>query len=522
MAAEPRWTAGNHPTPQELLLAREDELPREEAEPIVAHIHQCWQCRAQVERYKRGIDAYLKFRETRLDPAAAPAAGGWLRLAARLRSAGADAVSGSAGVRRRVPRAVWLALPVAAAALAAVVFLAVPARLTANVVFDRAIRAEAAEGSAVSRQRVLVRRGGRLLAVDDVVLRQAHIEPSRPLSADSFRAWHDSLISKTDAVTTVDNEIRVETTTREGLIALARLEVTRFDYRPRAKHVELRDGITIDVEAVAAETPAPDEAEPAAAVRAAPPEAGTASTTAAEREALEMEVRWALRRIDADLGEPVEIQHSGDRLVVSGTLDEAGRKDQIEEALRGFPQVKAELSVAEADADLLARAQPIDAGRADAGPLLMPRLVQDLPDAEIRGTFVAGALGDAHEMLRHSWALRRLAERYPPASEAALNAEVRSSLRQLVAAHQDAIRAAATEAAARWKPYAALETPPGTARTGWQEAAPRALASAQGLDHCTLRLLAAGGADGLTVGEALQQLRADHRQLLSLLPRESP
>src|SRR5262249_45316817 len=50
MGAEGRWTPGQHPTPEELLLSREGQLPREEAEQVAAHLVQCWQCRAQVER----------------------------------------------------------------------------------------------------------------------------------------------------------------------------------------------------------------------------------------------------------------------------------------------------------------------------------------------------------------------------------------------------------------------------------------------------------------------------------------
>src|SRR5579872_5941590 len=88
MAYEPRWMTDNHPSPEQLLLAREDELPREEAGPILAHIHQCWECRTRVERFKRGIDAYMNFRKFHLDPAVMPSPGAWLQLSARLRQAG--------------------------------------------------------------------------------------------------------------------------------------------------------------------------------------------------------------------------------------------------------------------------------------------------------------------------------------------------------------------------------------------------------------------------------------------------
>jgi hypothetical protein len=519
MACEPRWTAGNHPAPEELLLAREDELPREEAEPILAHIHQCWQCRARVERYKRGIDAYVQFRKIHLDPAAAPRPGGWLRLAARLRVAESGQSAGAETFWKRVPRGVWLAFSAAAAVFMAALIVS-PAPLTARVVLERAIRAEAAEDGRPSGRRVQIRRGGRVVAVDEDVLRAAHIDRSRPLSVNSFRTWHDALRSKIDSVTTAADEIRVETKTGEGPIALARLTVARADYRPHAKHVELRDGITIDVETVEG-APALAGTTPEVTARSSegPAPAANSGANAEEREALEMEVRWALHRIDADLGEALEIEASGPKLVVGGTLDDPARRDQIVEALGGLPQVSIQLGIAAPDANALANAQPIEPGEPAAGPVASPllaaQLLKDLPDPEARRSFVSAALDLSRNMLRHSWALWRLAQRYPSTAESALPAEVRVSLKRLVAAHEDAVRSTAREAASLWKPYVQLDTRAASSPITWQGLSLAALQSAQGFDHLTVRLLAAGGNDGLGEADALRRLRENQRQLLS-------
>src|SRR6516162_5773079 len=103
MASELQWTAGDHPSPEQLLLAREDELPRAETEPILAHVHQCWECRARVERYQRAIGAYVEFRKLHMDPAAAPTPGAWLRMAARLRGVPSEPAGGAAAVFRGIP-----------------------------------------------------------------------------------------------------------------------------------------------------------------------------------------------------------------------------------------------------------------------------------------------------------------------------------------------------------------------------------------------------------------------------------
>ncbi len=520
MASEPRWMTGNHPSPEQLLLAREDELPREEAEPILAHIHQCWECRARVERHKRGIDAYMNFRKLHLDPAVTPRPGAWLRLAARLRQTEVALEPGPEPFWKRVPRAVWLGLPAVAAAAALVLALIVsPARLTATVVLDRALRAEATAKVRSAVQRVRVRRAGKLLAADERVLHAAYIERARPLSVNSFRQWHDGLRTRRDSVTTVANEIRVETTTPEGTIALAQLTVAQIDFSPRAKHVELRDGIIIDVDTVesaaAASETLPEPAAPA--TEAAAPTPNSAADTG-EREALEMEVRWALHQIDADLGEALAIEPRGDKLVIRGTLDDQTRLDRIAAALGGFPNVSAQLNLAVPDVNLLAKARPIESGEAAAGgPLLAAQLRKDLPDPEARRLFVAGALEASQDILRHSWALRRLAARYSVAAETALPAEVRESLSRLVAAHHDAIGAAGRKAASLWQPYVQLDVRSGSLRLSWQEASRRILQTAQSFDHVTALLLAASGNDGLTQPEALERLRQNARQLLPLL-----
>jgi hypothetical protein len=518
MASETRWTTGNHPAPEQLLLAHEGELPREDAEPILAHIHQCWECRARVEGFTRGIAAYVEFRKLHMDPPVTPAPGGWLRLAARMRGAPSRPETQPDRTWKRVPKNIWLALPAMAATAFLVVLMISPARLTATVVFDRAMRAEAEQGHP-ALERVSVRRGGKLLAVDDGVLRAAYIERSRPLSVNPYRKWHDALHEKKDSVTSDGNEIRVETTTGEGTIALARLTVARQDFAPRTKHVELRDGVTIDVETVeGASAPAEARSDTATPASPEPAPAADSGLDKEEREALEMEVRWALRRIDADLGEPLAIDGTGSELVLRGTLDDQARREQIVAALARLPHVATRLELATPDAADLANARPVDSSSSEtSGPLLGPQFRKDLPDPEARAALVSAALDASHQMLSHTWALRRLAQRYSVMAESALPAGVRASLTRLVAAHEEAIASAAGKAASLWKPYAQLDGRSALSRTDWQEASRRALRSAQAFDHLTARLLAASGNDGLSAEEALRRLRETYRQLLSTL-----
>ena len=522
MASELHWTAGDHPSPEQLLLAREDELPRAEAEPILAHVHQCWECRARVERYQRAIGAYVEFRKLHMDPAAAPTPGAWLRMAARLRGVPSEPAGGAAAVFRGIPRSVWFAFPAMAAAALALVLILSPARLTATVVFDRAMRAETTGQGHLTKRRVSVRRKGQLVAVDDVVLRTAYIDHAEPLSVRSFRRWHDGLRSKIDSVASAGDEIRVETRTEEGAISLARLMVARADYVPRAKHVELRDGVVIDVEAIEGASTAPEMTnEPIASPGPEKARASDSGIDRGQRESIEMEVRWALQRIDADLGEALTIQASGDELVVAGTLDDGARRDQIVTALAGLPHVSAHLRLADPSQTLPANAQPVapaePASKETGGPLLASQLRVNLPDPESRREFVSAAIDVSGRMLRHAWALKRLAQRYTVTAESRLPAEVRGSLERLVLAHKKEAESAAREAATLWQPYAQLDGVASHSRTGWQQTSDEALRSAQAFDHLTARLLAATGNDGLTAAAALARLRESQRQLMAAL-----
>jgi hypothetical protein len=286
--------------------------------------------------------------------------------------------------------------------------------------------------------------------------------------------------------------------------------------------VELRDGVVIDVEAIEGASTAPEMAnEPIASPSPEKARASDSGIDRGQRESIEMEVRWALQRIDADLGEALTIQASGDGLVVEGTLDDGARRDQIVTALAGLPHVSARLRLADPSQTLPADAQPVTpaepVSKETGGPLLASQLRVNLPDAESRREFVSAALGASGRILRHAWALKRLAQRYTVTAESRLPAEVRGSLERLVQAHKKEAESAAREAATLWQPYAQLDGIAARSRTGWQQTSDEALRSAQAFDHLTARLLAATGNDGLTAAAALARLRESQRQLMAAL-----
>ena len=55
--------ADQHPDENQLLLARERELPPAELEAIERHIGICWECRARSHEMHRGILAFVEYRD---------------------------------------------------------------------------------------------------------------------------------------------------------------------------------------------------------------------------------------------------------------------------------------------------------------------------------------------------------------------------------------------------------------------------------------------------------------------------
>jgi hypothetical protein len=150
---------------------------------------------------------------------------------------------------------------------------------------------------------------------------------------------------------------------------------------------------------------------------------------------------------------------------------------------------------------------------AAANPLLADTLARDLPNAAARQEFVSHALHLSRDLLRHSWAVRGLADRYPQSVEQNLPRTARDRLQFIVADHQRRLRAAAEEAASLWKPYVDLTAPGAASGIPWQTAAPESPRSAESFDHLTIRLLTAGGDDIPSVEEAFRQMRRSYRTL---------
>jgi hypothetical protein len=225
----------------------------------------------------------------------------------------------------------------------------------------------------------------------------------------------------------------------------------------------------------------------------APPPRPVAPPVTAPREVAtasdELRVFALLRRLGADLGEPVEVTRQGGRVLVTGI----GVSPEVERALARELEASPRFSMKfSAPAPVERRAAPTVTVRPEVTEL-QAELEQRLGGRRAYDELANSLLETTDQLLAHLYALRRLAERFPPEVEIELGAADKRLLASLRSEHAAASRklAAALEERARsaFASYATAEAAPAeaVARVAWQTAT----ADLLGLARRTETLLAA-------------------------------
>jgi hypothetical protein len=201
----------------------------------------------------------------------------------------------------------------------------------------------------------------RVLAAND-------FDPAHPLSPAAFAEWREGVAERTDDVqlegSRIEGErIRLTTSTvsasSTGRIWQASLLVRRQDWHPVA--LSLSVGTTVFAFRELAYEVVPLEALTVFAegiVPAPPPALGDPRGVGEKSEAAggkallpspgalrnaEVTALFALHQVRADLGEQLEISRTDRQVLVTGVVQSRGRRDELIEALRGLPLVRAEI-----------------------------------------------------------------------------------------------------------------------------------------------------------------------------------
>jgi len=220
---------------------------------------------------------------------------------------------------------------------------------------------------------------------------------------------------------------------------------------------------------------------------------------------------YALHRAGACLGEAVDATVTAEGgIVIRGVVETAARRAELEGSLARFPLISFELQAAEeipapAAADLPAPSLTVQPAELPVRGMLEERFRGD-PRA------IAGFAGRAAELAEaihtETWALRRLAEKYPAEKTASLRAATRWLLEDMIREHSAAVRrhsAALREHLAIVFGRDAAESSPLPA--AWPDSAAQ-LAEGAGEAGLLARGLFAGGPLNQDPAEAVRRLMA--------------
>ncbi len=286
----------------------------------------------------------------------------------------------------------------------------------------------------------------------------AGVNWDEPLSASSYKAWHDGHSEESDQVRrSGKNLLTVTTRTSGGIVAEESLTVREGDFHAVKRTVELLDVGTVEIAELnyivlnwnAVNTdlfePLTPTIIPTPSIHAEVEPVAPALPTAWRLLDAELKARVALHTVGADLGEQVEVIHDsrGSVVLVRGLLNTPERKHELLAALQGIPDLELKLQTVdeaavkrESDELTLSNREIVVTGH----PVLEGKLAQQFPNAEERAVFVNRTLSLADLAMAHVWALRRLEERYSADQVAVLNQSGRQTLELLVRDHVATIR----------------------------------------------------------------------------------
>lgn len=487
----------SHPDDGDLLRYADSEVPTREARQIESHLAACRECHTRIEELQRTIGECVRYRQKVLQSCLPDPPAPWFDIYRRF----ADLDES----RQPLSKRLWEMLRANAAQPRRWV-MATALLVIAFVVVDQFRNAPSVRAAELLRQAVVAAESlpeaprhiqirTKTLRVDRAIgglrsaagspeasLALAAIEPlfqaarydwEDPLSAGAFAAWRNTLADKQDEVTTVEHPrlpgqacYLIRTTTESGELLEATLKLGVDGLRPVEGRLRFRHGGWVEITELA-EAPAPLATPLETVVRT--PSTPAPKTTEAEplipvaepaTPGDELEVLAALRRLDADLGEPVEVTREGQQVVVTGVGVNPDLGRQIQDELRAMPGVSVQFS------DPLPG--PLPAGRRAAERVSLPPEIARL-QAELeehlggRASFEQFAdevLGLSETLMSHVHALRRLAERFQPEVESNLTADEMRLLWSLRREHAVAVAELAVALEERSRPaLASLAAP---------------------------------------------------------------
>ena len=439
-----------HPDEDQLLRYADGELAPRQARKVQAHLQACWQCRTELEELQNTVGECVRYRKNVLAEHLPQPPARWHSL-----ESGFDEID--ARLRHRSRLAVlkqtktWL--PIAAAlVLACTAWYEL--RETPSVEAAGLLRRAVAAADRAPQAPHPVRVRSNRPSETRVLLAAAHFDSANPLSARSFADWRDQLASKHDEVITTADRLRIRTSTPVGELAVATISLRATDLHPVEERLEFRNQDWIEIEEMNVEPIAPPPAiarsnAPAVAAAPAPaaPERAKDSTDSVEfRQPApaatvgdELQVLVALHHLGADLGDPIQVKRAGGQVLVAGVGIDPQRRQQIERALSGSPNVVLRFSDA-ADSPAAPERPVRSESAAGVDLAALAARIEKQAGGKANYERLSSEVLDASEtMMARAFALRRLAEQFPQAAAAQMTPADRTTLHDLYHEHAAAL-----------------------------------------------------------------------------------
>jgi hypothetical protein len=552
---------GWHPDEDTLLMALENELAAGETERVHEHLASCWTCSTRADDLRRGIRAFVEYREKRYLPFVPGPPNEFRNFPWRLRAVEADFKRQAilkqiaSAIEARLIR--WLVLCprwtwIGAATLAALVVLfwmwplSNPPVVSASELLMRAVafqsstaRVSKADTQWIAHQRVRIRNRAKAVERDfewtlgtptEAIAWQRNTDPlhwNAPLTAEGFSRWRDSLPAKRDSVSLSGELIMLDTAESGGTIRSGRLVVRSADYHPVEENFVFADDDEIEVTEIAFEIrerepkigmhPAAVSLEPAILpppVLAASP--SPSEPTEAELSNIEVRLRYQLFQNRWDIGEDLSISRNANAVILEGIVSSDERAREMRAAFGGLDYVVVGIrSPDEAVAQLPAASLPSDAANKSrqSAPLIMPLLEKALPDSGRRQELVNYSLASSDAALAEAWALRKLAGRYADSELELLEEDSRRLLLEMVQSHVAEIQRRNADLSPLIALFPPTEAVGQDAGTSWRMALQFLFEQAEQQDSQLVYLLSEG--TGGVATPSVSDFAASHARLAS-------
>ena len=558
----------DHLTRERLLLYVDGELSRSAMAETKEHVQSCWSCRVELDRLEEDIGVILDAHNQVFMPSLPDPPQPWPRIEPKL-YAREESQRRPFLWRRVAPVAAAVLRPPYTFATAALVLLLIVSLISVQVTpvsAEEVLRqVEAADARRfvvtpreVIRQRVRVRRVGRDAsgaetstleswkasessywnsgqdAVNSELLKryQANgIATSLPLSSVAIRSWvglagSAPVVSREDDGTLNIRLVSNGPARQRGLEGVS-FHVQPQDWRVSELMLSFSDAtfdITEESFALVDKARVPPvilaALEPAALSLRAPVIASAPrpihhAVVAPNLDDVEVDVRYRLHGIGADLGESIEVIRGAGQVVVDAWPVSPSRKAELAQVLGDKPGVRLEFQPP--DEPVGSKVTAI-LPRAPSAQQPDQRLTKFFGSPETEEDYTRAVLQTRKALLAHLYALRTLASRWPVEAEAHLSAPARDELSWMVQDHAAGARFALLDLHATLNPllehfgYAAVPAPSRGESSCWQDSAAAALEAARSMERTLLSLLTTSDQPA-SVNEALPKLQRELQAL---------